>query len=299
MLLACTMLSHATQLMRIHIGHKIAIYGLSFLLVCMAQSIFVEPGNQLDHLMHIHEGRLPDLQVFEGQEPADAILEWAKLAAKDHHPIVREPIHRDLIEKTCLEIKGVKCKRKRAWEHLDMGKITVNGQQYEIDFFNPAVDPKSAHLCGSNLVESQFCVIEVAHRTCARIVPPLRNCEKDLIGHISKALTQINLKRLDQKDVYTKFQLAMDAPHGEIFLVAASIIKSRGMNISPFKRVDNGTDTYPKWDSHKSEAFQIMDSHHKVRDLESRVWYDKPCTPYFGGAMCAKTDSEGNMIIEV
>jgi hypothetical protein len=293
------MLGFARKLMQIHGGHKIAIYALAFLLVCMMQAILVEPGNKLDRLMHYHEGKLPDLRILEGQEPVDAILQWAKAASKDHHPIVREPIYWDLIEKTCLEIKIVKCARKRAWEYIDMGKITVHGQNYEIELFNPSVDPLSEHLCKLENKKTRPCVDMVVQETCARIVPPLRNCEEDLIGHISKQLSEYNIKRLEQKDAYTKLELSMDAPQGELFPAAASIINSRGMNISPFKRVDNGTESYPTWDLHTTQAFHIMDSHHKVKDLTSRVWYDKPCTPYFGGAMCAKTDASGNMIIEV
>ena len=293
-----TILVFARKVIKIHGGHESAIYAFALLLVCLMQAILVEPGNQLDRLMHYHEGKLPDLHILEGQEPVDAILQWAKVASKDHHPIVREPIYWDLIEKACLEINNVKCNRKRAWEYIDMGKITVHGQNYEIELFNPSVDPLlSEHKFGPQ--EPQLCVDMAVQGTCARIVPPLKNCEEDLIGHISKQLHEYNEKRLTQKDVYTKLRLTMDAPQGELFLAAASIIKSRGMNISPFKRVDNGTESYPKWDIHTTEAFQIMDSHHKVKDLESRVWYDKPCTPYFGGAMCAKTDADGNMIIEV
>jgi hypothetical protein len=33
--------------------------------------------------------------------------------------------------------------------------------------------------------------------------------------------------------------------------------------------------------------------------LHLNVQNDKPCTPYFNGALCAKYDKEGNMKIEV
>jgi|EP00979_Chaetoceros_neogracilis_P013310 hypothetical protein len=85
----------------------------------------------------------------------------------------------------------------------------------------------------------------VIQDTCARIVPPLINCEEDLIGHISKQLSDYNKARLEQKDAFLKLGLLMDAPQGEFFPAAASIINSRGMNIPQFKRVDNGTETYP------------------------------------------------------
>jgi hypothetical protein len=120
-----------------------------------------------------------------------------------------------------------------------------------------------------------------------------------LIAHISQQLSAFESRRLENKNVYIKLSLEMDTPHEEIFPVAASMIRSRGTNISPLRRIDNGTVSYPKWDKNTVEAFHIMDSHRKVKDYESREWYDKPCTPYFGGALCAKSDKDGNMIIEV
>lgn len=279
--------------MKLHIGHKLVLYGTIYVCVCLSQSLIVEPRNSLDQLLHIHHGKLPDLQILEDQEPVDAILKWAKIAAKDHHPIVREPIYWDIIYKTCLEIQGIECKRRRAWENIDMGAITVNGLTYQIEFSNPVGNLKMRSRLQEKAVES------TAEKVCRRIVPPLTDCMNSLIAHISQQLSAFESGRLENKNVYIKLSLEMDTPHEEIFPVAASMIRSRGTNISPFRRIDNGTVSYPKWDKNTVEAFHIMDSHRKVKDYESREWYDKPCTPYFGGALCAKSDKDGNMIIEV
>jgi hypothetical protein len=279
--------------MELHIGHKLAVFFFAYLFMSMSQALLVEPRNDLDQLLHVHGGKLPDLTILEDQEPVDAILQWAKTAAKDHHPIVREQIYLDIIEKTCLEIQYVQCRRRRAWEHIDMGTITAHGLKYEIEFINPAVDPKMRPGTKERAVENTAAMV------CQRIVPPLADCKNSLMNHISNQLSVFETKRLDNKNVYTKLSLEMDAPHEEIFPVAASMIRSRGTNISPYKRIDNGTLSYHMWDKNTVEAFHIMDAYRKVKDYQSREWYDKPCTPYFGGALCAKTDKDGNMIIEV
>ena len=284
---------------RTHVGHRVVFHIFAFLAASLSHAILIEPKNEIDKLMHIHEGKLPKLQILEGQEPVDAILMWGKIAAKDHHPIVREPIYWDLLEKTCAEIKGVKCKRRRSWEYIDMGEITVHGMKHKIDFFNPSVDPKARKLCQRTMGGGNRCVERSASSICQRIFPPLQNCVDDLTKHISDQLEEFEAKRLDKKDSYTKLGLEMDAPHKELFSVAAAMVRSRGMNISPFKRVDNGTRTHERWDIHTTEAHHVLDTHKKIEDLESREWNDKPCTPYFGGALCAKNDKDGNMIIEV
>jgi len=90
----------------------------------------------------------------------------------------------------------------------------------------------------------------------------------------------------------------MDATALDLFERMKYIVRSRGMNLSPFSRIDNGTEVYKKWDMNSNEAFAARDAYHKVRNDETRKWNDKPCTPYFGGSLCAKLDKDGNMIIE-
>jgi hypothetical protein len=71
------------------------------------------------------------------------------------------------------------------------------------------------------------------------------------------------------------------------------------MNMSPFRRVDNGTVAFNKWSRETGEAYTVIDTFQKIHDPFKREWNDKPCVPYFGGALCAKTDHDGNMLIEV
>lgn len=286
---------------RIHLGHKIVTYSAAFFLTALSLTLFIEPKEELDRAMHIHEGRLPDIVILENQEPADVILKWGRLASKDHHPVVREPIYYDILAKVCNEIKHVRCKRWRAWEYIDMGSITVAGQSYKIDYFNPGVEPLGRRMCksdGDGKVNK--CLKRSADSICSRIVPQPTNCTSDLVSHMSSQLIEYESKRLDKKDTYMKLGLEMDAPNSELFPRMADLARRRGMNIVPFNTVGNKTSpVYHDWDLNLSEAYAARDAHQKIKDPESREWNDKPCTPYFGGALCAKHDKDGNMIIEV
>ena len=51
------------------------------------------------------------------------------------------------------------------------------------------------------------------------------------------------------------------------------------MNMSPFRRVDNGTASFYKWSKETSEARTAADTFQKVHDPESREWNDKPRVP--------------------
>ena len=61
----------------------------------------------------------------------------------------------------------------------------------------------------------------------------------------------------------------------------------------------NGTVSFDSWSRETAEAHIAIDTFAKIKDPEAREWNDKPCTPYFGGALCAKYDKDGNMMIEV
>jgi len=286
---------------RLHIGHKVVICTTSFIFVAITQALFIEPSNEIDQAMHLHEGKLPDLLIFEDEEPVDAILRWGELAAKSHHPIVREPIHWDVLDKVCMTIV---CRRKRAWESIDMGAMSVaGGVTHKITYVNPSVDRKSSKVCKPVLSGNlNSCIIQQAAALCRRIYPKIQlsyECMKEITLHMKSQLDSYNSKRLDSKNTYTKLELTMDAPHEELYPKLASIVRLQNkLNLSPFSRVDNGTCSYPRWDTHTQQSFTLIDAHEKVRNHKKREWNDKPCTPYFGGALCAKTDEDGNMIIE-
>ena len=281
-----------------HVGHIIVWYFIAFLIVSLSQVTLIEPSDSIDQALHIYEGKLPDFHVYEGDEPVDALLKWGKLAAKDHHPIVRESIYWEILGKVCAEIQYESCKRKRAWEYIDMGIITVENVRHEIEYYNPNVDPLGKLFCSPASYDKNPCILDRSKTICSRIHPSLPQCVEDIYSHISAQLTQYESNRLDSKDTYKKLGLEMDAPDRELFPQLASIVRSHGMNLAPFSRVDNGTMSYPRWDIHTTSAYCAIDAFRKIDDPEKREWNDKPCTPYFGGALCAKTDKDGNMLIE-
>jgi len=279
---------------------KIILYVALIIYVSCVHVYLIEPIDGIDSAMHMHEGKLPDLTIFEEEEPADAVLKWAKEAARKHHPIVRKPIHLEILEKVCNDTRHLTCTRTRAWESIDMGSITLYGQSFNIEYFNPDVDPNAQKKCVTIMEgKADTCIKSAAIAVCRRIHPQPPGCVHDITLHMSNQLIEYEKKRLDSKDTYKKLGMEMDAPGRELFEKLGSIVRSRGMNLSPFSRVDNGTEIYPKWDEHTLEAWAARDTFYKIRDPESREWNDKPCEPVFGGALCAKTDKDGNMQIEV
>jgi hypothetical protein len=288
------------------------IFILAF--VSILQAVLVEPNPSVDKAMHTFEGKLPDIIVLEGEEPVDALLKWGKEAAKDHHPIVRENIYWELLDELCTETESLSCTRDRAWEYLDLGIMTHMGNEYTIDFYNPHVDPNSRKEClpirmGDGDTDEQIitkevevvdtCVEKAAIDFCAYLVPPPNNCVRDLTLHIASQLRMTNERRFETKCSYKRLGLEMDAPGRELYKKAALEVMKRGMNMSPYARVDNGTVTHDVWSTETTSAYTAIDTFAKIKDPEAREWNDKPCTPYFGGALCAKYDKDGNMKIEV
>lgn len=285
---------------KIHPSQKIVISVGITVVISVMQALLIEPDTEVDQAMHIYEGKLPDLIILEDEEPVDALLKWGKQSAKDLcvtpssdcQPLVREPIYWEILDELCNRTESLHCSRTRAWEFLSMGAMTYFGNDYLIDYYNPAVDPL-AH-------NETFATMEkTASKFCARFLPPPDNCVRDITRHIAGQVETTNDKRLDEKCSYKRLSLDQDAPGFELYSKTALMARSRGMNISPFRRVDNGTVSFDPWSRESREAHAAFDTFHKIHDPESREWNDKPCVPYFNGAMCARTDKDGNMMIEV
>eukprot|EP00970_Alexandrium_tamarense_P011802 scaffold2570_cov223-Alexandrium_tamarense.AAC.28 len=85
-------------------------------------------------------------------------------------------------------------------------------------------------------------------------------------------MEMVDQKRLDAKCSYKRFGLEMDAPGRELYKKAASVVRSRGMNMSPFRRVDNGTVTHDTWSRETAEAHAGIDTFTKIKDPEAREW---------------------------
>ena len=304
MVSAVTQCERCSRLGRYHrICRMMMIACMAFFVISALHVCGVEPNNSIDVAIHAHEGRLPDLLVYEGDEPVDAILRWVKDTSKEFHPLARQPIHFNLIEEVCGS-KIVNCTRRRAWEEIDMGHIVYRNQQHNITYMNPSVDPIGRKNCHSILGgEVDSCVREKAIEVCQRFYPPFPGCIDEISVHISQQLRTFQGVRHNSKNAYTTLELEMDASQGELFQKAAVLVRGNGLNFSPYRRVDNGTDPYPgrtySHDERATRAYATLDAYFKVKDKESREWHDKPCTPMFGGALCGKKDKDGNLKIEM
>ena len=272
--------------------------------VSILQAVLVEPNTAVDKAMHVYEGRLPDLIILEDEEPADALIKWggsipaAKSPETDLHPVVREPMYWEILNELCNKTSLI-CTRNRAWEFLNLGAMTYFGNEFSIEYYNPEVDPIERMECHPIMNgTATSCMEKAASQFCGRFLPQPDNCVKDMTMHIASQVKATDEKRLDAKCSYERLQLEMDAPGRELYPKVATVARERKVNVSPFRRVDNGTSLI-SWSKEYVEAGVVIDTFQKIKDPESRIWNDKPCTPYFNGAMCAKTDKDGNMIIEV
>ncbi len=266
---------------QLHPGVHVAITFWLILVVSILQAVLVEPDNAVDQAMHTYEGKLPDLIIYEDEEPVDALLKWGKEAARKHHPIVREPIYNEIFDELCSKTDKLKCTRARAWESLKMGTMTYHSVPFEIEFFNPDVDPVSRNQCYSIVERDRnLCLEFAAEKFCRRLIPPPNDCKHDIIRHMISQLEQVNSDRLDAKCSYKRLGLEMDAPGRELYKKAAAVANGKGLNISPFRRADNRTGAIPyNWSKETKEGHAAIDTFHKIKDPESREWNDKPCEP--------------------
>jgi hypothetical protein len=265
---------------RVHPSQRVVVAALIVLLVSALQAVLVEPDTDIDKAMHVYEGKLPDIVILEGEEPVDALLKWGKLAAKDHHPIVREPIYVEIFDELCHKTDNLNCTRTRAWEFLNLGSMKYFGDEYPIDIYNPDVDPIARKECHPIMDgKANKCIEKAASRFCDRFDPPPEACVKDITLHIADQISAIDKKRFDAKCSYKRLGLEMDAPGFELYKKVALIALERKMNMSPFRRVDNGTVAFDKWSMEKAEAHTAIDTFQKIRDPFRREWNDKPCVP--------------------
>ena len=262
-----------------------AVFSASYI-IC----VYIQPNNQIDMAMYAYEGKLPDLKIYEGDEPVDAILEWVKETSKEYHPLARGPIHDDLIREVCGS-REVNCSRMRAWEPIYMGGITIRNILHNITYMNAGIDPKGTKTCPGRRSPTR-CLKGKAEEVCNRVMPPLNDCVHELTIHMIKEYKRFNANRMNSKNAYVVLELELDATSNDIFYKAASLARRYKINFAPFQRVDNGTNPHNaklySHDKRSLRAWSVIDAYRKISDKESREWHDKPCTPMFGGALCGE-----------
>jgi hypothetical protein len=143
----------------------------------------IEPDPNIDMAMHNFMGKLPDLEILEGQYVADAVWKWAKDGEKKHHPLLRQPVHWGLIDEICNDENLQKdlidkCTRRKAHIAIDMGAITTWGLKHDIIYWK-SPNKTFAEELEEGIVES------AAIEMCDRIVPSMNNCYSDINKHIN------------------------------------------------------------------------------------------------------------------
>ncbi|KAL7501970.1 hypothetical protein ACHAWX_000417 [Stephanocyclus meneghinianus] len=94
-------------------------------------------------------------------------------------------------------------------EHGNSCATTYFGQEYPLDVYNPDVEP-------------------ISRKTCY----PSSEVESNLFVQASANI------RLDERCSYKRLGIEIDASVRELYRKAVAVDRSRGMNISPFRRVD-------------------------------------------------------------
>jgi len=266
----------------------------AFLLCSFLWATGVEPRDYIDLAMHNHNGLIDDysVEVLEGQEVADAVWAFAKKAQKKHHPLLRRPIYWTMIDELCEELPD-QCTRKKAFERLNFGTLKIWGQEHKIEHWkNPLATMEEEIEAGI--------MGDLAKATCSRLIPAPPTCVDDMIKHNIEQYEILDGKtRNNKKNMYYKIGVNSAADAGEIHAAASRALNKLGGNFSPYARVDNGTRPHHGWDHEVAYAYGITDGLGELFNETDREWYDKPCEPVFGGAMCSKTDAKGNMNIEM
>ena len=122
---------------RLGLLSQLTLFASSVVPLSFFYAWFVEPDPNIDRLMHDFLGKLPEIEIFEGQEVADAVWDWAKVGEKKHHPLLRQPLYWELIDEICdyalvQEDLKERCNRKKAHVVIDMGAITLWGMEHKI-----------------------------------------------------------------------------------------------------------------------------------------------------------------------
>jgi len=155
--------------------------------------------------MHEFLGKLPELEIFENQEVADAVNFWAKEGGKKHHPLLRQPVYYNLMDEVCNDpgLAHLKCTRRRVHEEIDAGSITLWGLEHKMKFIRDVSNFNNTDLGGE--------INATADTICERLWPPPPNCVEDLRKHVGEQL-DINEARRHEVSVVWYGVVWCDAP---------------------------------------------------------------------------------------
>jgi hypothetical protein len=145
----------------------------------------------------------------------------------------------------------------------------------QVDFDNPHIDPTSRKECipfriGKEVVDT--CVKEAAIEICGFFLPPPNNCIKDITLHLASLLRITDERRSTMTCSFKRLGLEMDARGRELYKNVASEVMNRGMNMSPFARVDNGMVSFDSWSKGTVSVQAAIDTFAKIKDPDARGW---------------------------
>ena len=280
----------------------------------------------------------PPLQVLEGQEPADAVYEWARHKDVLKHRILRSPLQRQLVDFLCDPERGaLTCTRREAKEALFVLDAGYDGLKHRIPYLRPDNETE----CPYNDPMSR-CSLDVVKEMCRRIGFP-EGCGDAMVNAMRNRMQFYDTERWKGQDLYKSLGLRQDVTNETI----QEAFKKLSEKYEPRPCMDDNANpaaTGPGTSTGADDGaggggadaggeggmgggggeggvpnagagagrtqsenktwdtgkmHVVRRAHEKLSDADERWFFDQPCEWVFGGAMCKRTRKNGDMSIEM
>ena len=232
-----------------------------------------------------HEGSdKGELELFEGQEPADAVLHFAEdkgMMAKG-----------DMLMDAMCQTKGGAplCSTGRALSHarrqlFDM-KLTFMGLSHTIRYItsNGMADNWVCDEIADGMGEScEHMSVIVSRNFCALFAQGLGpgNCETDILGYVSEQIDSWENRRWAGKEYYEYLDVPVDADLGMIELAFRRQMRELGSEAL-----------------HETRRKKLQEAYDVLADPKKKAYYAQPCKEFPGlSGMCVKHLPGGGMNI--
>ena len=144
-----------------------------------------------------------------------------------------------------------------------------------------------------------------AYKICAEFSPPPGNCAQDIYDFLAKGMARREHNRWAEActpEHYRTLGLAKDATFAQVRATWRRMYRELGGNVSPYAP-RNATEAFlgkkgHHWEPQHAKRWRVDQALGEIgATYEKRKFYDTPCKPLFGGAMCSRTLADGGMSI--
>lgn len=225
-----------------------------------------------------------ELELFENQEPADAVLKFAE----DKGMMAKRDM---LMDALCQTKRGAPlCSRGRALSHarrelFDM-KLTFMGLSHTIRYIssNGMADNWDCNEIANGMGEEcEHMSVIVARQFCSLFADGLGpgNCENDILKFISEQIDSWENRRWAGKEYYEYLDVPIDADLGTIEMSYRRQLRELGSSAD-----------------HNVRRQKLQEAYDVLSDAKKKAYYDQPCKEFPGlTGMCVKHLPDGGMNI--